>query len=133
MKKNLSLSVIALAAIFLMTTDVSAQRYANNNYVQKQRAYYYYPGVNVYYDIAARCYIYPERNVWQRRAQLPQCFYLNNQPRFVVYNYDNDVWRLNREHANYFRGYYATPSNKKVIVYKNAPVYHPKVYVRARF
>lgn len=133
MKKILSLTAIALAAIFMTTTDVSAQRYMNNNYVQKQKAYYYYPGANVYYDIASRCYIYPERNTWQRRAQLPRSFYLTNQPRFIVYNYDNDVWRLNGEHANYFKGYYATPSNRKVIVYKTAPVFHPKVYVRARF
>lgn len=133
MKKILSLSAIALAAIFMMATDVSAQRNMNIHYVQKQRAYYYYPGVNVYYDISSRCYIYPEKNMWQRRAQLPKYFYLTSQPRFVVYNNDNDVWRLNREHADYFRGYYATPSNRKVIVYKTAPVYRPKVYVRARF
>jgi hypothetical protein len=88
--------------------------------------YYYYPGANVYYDIANKQYIYPSNGTWTTVTSLPAGMAVTNKPRVIMYNETGDVWQNNQQHVTKYKtktthlpkgkavGYKGTNPNKPV-------------------
>jgi len=128
MKKIFTLVAILIAASFI-TSTLHAQPYGNAWGKRKKQAFYYYPDQNIYFDVNARRYVYPQNNVWVSASILPFNFQITNARRYEVYHNGRDVWNENRIHSEQYRRpamYKPTPKVmyrkpvvvKKVIIYK---------------
>ena len=74
MKKILISAMLVLAALTFVAADVNAQPYGKAYGVRARQSFYYYPGVNVYFNIGTRQYIYPRNNTWISAPVLPAGF-----------------------------------------------------------
>jgi hypothetical protein len=88
--------------------------------------YYYYPGANVYFDIANMQYIYPSNGTWTTATALPAGLVVTNRPRVIMYNETPEIWQNNQTHVTKYKtktthlpkgkavGYKGTNPNKPV-------------------
>lgn len=65
--------------------------------------FYYYPSSNVYYDVASQQYYYDPSGSWVTVKQLPAGYTVVNQPRYVVYRKDHEIWRDNAVHVQKYK------------------------------
>lgn len=126
--KKILLSCFLTAAVLSFAVESDAQRCRKNCCSTNKQSFYYYPQSNVYYDVAARHYIYPGRNGWVRVHRLPQEFHRTNARGYAVYNYGPDIWRYNTDHIRSYRRY-APPSPARAVVYQPAPIVTPGVQI----
>ena len=131
--KKILLSAFLLVAASVVVADANAQSFQSKAFMGgRKQAFYYYPGANVYYDVASRQYIYSHGGVWMRVPVLPREFIIVNEPRHTVYHYGPNVWADNYEHERIYRRNYR---QQKRMMYEQARVYQPgvQVIVRAGF
>ena len=71
--------------------------------VNAQKKFYYYPGSNVYYDVAQKQYIYLNDGSWTPVTSLPTSLRVGRSPRYVVYSQTPEVWGQNQEHVKKYK------------------------------
>lgn len=126
--KKISTLLAILVSISFISTELNAQPYGKAWGARKKQLFYYYPDQNLYYDVAARQYIYPHNNVWVSASVLPFNFEVRTARRFDVYHYGRDVWNDNRFHTVTYRRpvmYKPVPRviNRKPVVVKKVIIY----------
>ena len=77
--------------------------YNNFQYGSKRVGYYFYPGLNVYFNPNNHLYIYPSRGVWVTAPVLPRAFVINEPIRQVYCGVGENIWAYNRAHINTYR------------------------------
>src|SRR5215208_6538210 len=82
--------------------------------IAQQLKFYYYPGANVYYDVANKHYIYLNNGSWTTVNTLPSGVTIVRQPRVVVYNSTPQVWAQNAAHVKKYKTKNTTPNGKAV-------------------
>lgn len=97
-----------------MKSEAQVKVYKVYHVPQKKQAFYYFPKVNVYYDLSAKLYYYPYKNRWAVSKVIPAGYGVRTSPRFTVYHFGADVWVDNREHRMTYKKYVAYP----VVVYQ---------------
>ncbi|HRH61528.1 MAG TPA: hypothetical protein PL045_13215 [Chitinophagaceae bacterium] len=128
MKKIIISAMMVFAALAFIAADVNAQPYGKAYGVAKRQSFYYYPGVNVYFNMGTRQYIYPRNGAWISAPVLPAGFVITNVTPYTVYNYGPNVWAYNSQHIRYYKPYCSYGAGRRVI-YKPAPVFNPRPHV----
>ena len=77
--------------------------YSECQYGPRRLGYYFYPGVNVYFNPVNHLYIYPSRGVWVTGNVLPRGFIINEPFRQVYCEVGENIWAYNRVHINTYR------------------------------
>jgi hypothetical protein len=86
--------------IFLLILVISVSAFKAD---AQQLKFYYYPGSNVYYDVANKQYVYVENGNWVTVSKLPARVKVVNTPRYIVYNNDRRVWVNNGVHVKKYK------------------------------
>ena len=87
-------------------------------YGPRRMGYYFYPGINVYFNPINHLYIYPSRGVWVTAPILPRGLVINEPFRQVYCGVGENIWAYNRVHVN---------------TYRRAPIYVERSYGAERF
>lgn len=117
------LLALALIMVTAMAVPVSAQNINVNINIGRQPAwgpvgydyapYYYFPDINVYYDVNLEMFYYPNRGHWVSARYLPYAY-----SRYDLYHLykvvinDNRPWLYNHSHLRsygHFKGYRSQP------------------------
>ena len=77
--------------------------YGGYQYGPRRIGYYFYPGVNVYFNPFNHLYIYPFRGTWVTAAVLPRGFVINEPYRQVYCGVGENIWAYNNVHINTYR------------------------------
>lgn len=77
--------------------------YSECQYGPRRLGYYFYPGVNVYFNPVNHLYIYPSRGVWVTATVLPRGIVINEPFRQVYCEVGESIWSYNRVHINTYR------------------------------
>ncbi|MEO6406769.1 MAG: hypothetical protein ABIY51_04230 [Ferruginibacter sp.] len=95
--KKLAVAFLGMIMLSLFTiSEASAQT----------RTYWYYPSSNVYYDIAAKQYVFYNAGTWSNAGTLPSGIVIEKEaPRVTVYHAGNDVWADNAGHVMKYKNY----------------------------
>ncbi len=101
--------MIVLLAVLagLITSEINAQAPwapAWGKRRKQQQSFYYYPRANVYYNPAARQYMYPRNGVWVSVSTPNFGFSFSNMPHEVVYYDGPEVWLQNSAHIARYHG-----------------------------
>ena len=122
--KILLLGVFAVAGIFALSARKSADKKPP---VQQSATYYYYPKVNMYYDVANSIYIYLDEDgkTWQSAKQVTDKLSSGTGmgKKAVLINPPLPVWKSNAHHKMvYSTALYASAKDFKKAPPKTSPV-----------
>ena len=95
--KILFLGVLAAAGIFTLSARKSAGKKSS---IKQSSTYYYYPRVNMYYDVANSVYIYkaPDGKSWESGKQITDKVTTGMGKKAVLINPPLPVWKSNAHH-----------------------------------
>lgn len=99
-------AIITAVILFTALSFTSAQA--------QNRAYYYYPSHNMYYDVSGKQFVFNNGTTWARTKTVPSGVTLvKTTPRVTVYHAGEDVWKDNRGHSMKYKDMKTQPQMKQ--------------------
>jgi hypothetical protein len=79
----------------------------------QKHKFYYYPGSNVYFDVAGKQFIYFNGSNWVTAKALPANIRPNQTQRVIVYHTGKNVWVGNATHVKKYRARKTRPGKAR--------------------